>query len=166
MLPQMDPTWFASQSFWLLITFCAMLVIVRVCVMPLMRATVDLRQARLDEDIEATEKLKAKAETIIKEYDARIAEARKETQDILARAQQESQALLTVSEQAFNDRLNARIADSEKQLDRIRAEALDNVKRIAADITGAMAEKIAGVTLLPDEISASVAEAAKKEKQE
>lgn len=51
MLPQLDPTWYASQSFWMLITFCTMFLVIWRFVMPAMRATVDARRSRIENDI-------------------------------------------------------------------------------------------------------------------
>lgn len=147
MLPQMDPTWFASQSVWLVVTFCAMFVVVCLFVMPAMRATVDLRQARLDEDVRAAEKMKTEAEALIRAYDERIERTRREAQDIIDRAQAETQEMIAVSEKEFAGRLNARVADGERRIEQIRAETAENVKRIAADITDAMAEKLVSLPL-------------------
>lgn len=58
MLPQLDPTWYASQSFWMLITFCTMFLVIWRFVMPAMRATVDARRSRIENDIKKTDELK------------------------------------------------------------------------------------------------------------
>lgn len=163
MLPQMDPTWFASQSVWLLITFCAMLIVIRLFVMPMMRATVDLRQARLDEDIKAAEKLKAEAEELIRAYDARIGQTRQEAQDILERARTEAQELLAASEKEFADRLNARIEEGENRIVQIRAEMTENAKKIAAGIAGAMADKLVPHSLSAQDVLNGIDKAAKDE---
>lgn len=164
MLPQMDPTWFASQSFWLLITFCAMLVVVRLFIMPAMRATVDLRQARLDENIKAAEKLKAEAEALITAYDARIEQTRREAQAVIDRAQAEAAELIAVSEKAFTDRLNARIADGERKIERIKAESSESVRSIAAEITGLMAGKLGPFVLSAQDVSNGIDRVTKEEK--
>ena len=57
MLPQLDPTWYASQGVWMLITFCAMFLVVWRFVIPAMRATVDVRRSRIENDIQETAKL-------------------------------------------------------------------------------------------------------------
>ena len=99
MLPQLDPTWYASQSFWMLITFCLMFLVVWRFVMPAMRATVDLRRSRIEEDIKKTEELKTEAARLLKELDEAQASVKQQTQAMLLaqlKVMQEYQRLLNV----------------------------------------------------------------------
>ncbi len=156
MLPQLDPTWYASQSFWLLITFCAMFVVVWRFVMPLMRATVDARQTRLETDLKTAEDLKNQAEALLKQYEAAMADVKKQSQEILAKAQEEITASLAQTEKDFDVRLAQRLAASEQQLEAAKAEALQNVRQIATDLTGEITQKITATVPTAAELSDAV----------
>ena len=88
MLPQLDPTWYASQSVWMLITFCAMFLVVWRFVIPAMRATVDVRRSRIENDIRETEKLKTEAADLLKQLEQAQASVKAETQAVIARAEE------------------------------------------------------------------------------
>lgn len=165
MLPQLDPTWYASQSFWLLITFCAMFVVVWRFVMPLMRATVDARQTRLETDLKTAEDVKNQAEALLKQYEAAMADVKKQSQEILTKAQEEITASLAQTEKDFDARLSQRLSAGERQLEAAKAEALQNVRQIAADLTGEITQKITATVPTAAELSDAVDSVLKENNQ-
>ncbi len=152
MLPQLDPTWYASQSFWMLITFCLMFLVVWRFVMPAMCATVDLRRSRIEEDIKKTEELKTEAARLLKELDEAQASVKQQTQAMLAKAQEEAQALTKQMETDFAQRLSAHIAEKEETLNQAKQKALQDISVISGDLTDRIARKVAGISLTAEEI--------------
>lgn len=152
MLPQLDPTWYASQTLWMLITFCTMFVIMWRFVMPLMRATVDARQSRLEKDIRKTEEFKTEAAGLQKKHEEQEASVKDQTRALLAQAQDEAQALTKKMEEEFSSRLNAHIAEKEKSVAAAKNEAMQSVQDISADLVKEIAQKLAGVSLNSEEI--------------
>ena len=152
MLPQMDPTWYASQIFWMLITFCAMFLVIWRFVMPSMRATVDTRRSRIEKDLQKTEELKNEASRLLKELEAEQARVKAQSQAFFAQAQTEAQALIQQMETDFNARLSAQIAEKEQKLEQAKKEALREIARISGDLTGSIIKKIAGITVSAEEI--------------
>ena len=151
-MPQLDPTWYASQSFWMLLTFCMMFLIVWRFVMPLMRATVDARRSRIENDIRETEKLKDEAARLIKELDEAQTLIKTKTQVIFAQAQEEAQVLIKQSEADFNDRLSAYISEKELSLKAAKEAALRDIALISADLTSAIIQKTTGIKTSEEEI--------------
>ena len=151
-MPQLDPTWYASQSFWMLITFCAMFLMMWRFVMPSMRATVDARRSRIEEDIKKTEELKNEASRLLKELNDAQALVKDKTQKLFIQAQEEAQTLIRQSEATFNDRLSAHIAEKEQALEMAKKAALQDIALIANDLTDLIIQKTAGITASAEEI--------------
>lgn len=162
MLPQLDPTWYASQSFWMLVTFCAMFLAVWRLVMPAMRATVDVRRSKIEEDIKQTEILKTEATRLLKELDAARASVRENTARLMAQAQEQAQAQTAQSEAEFTARLNEHIAQKEQALKQARESALREVASISGELTDAIVRKIGGITVPADEIRQETASVMEK----
>lgn len=162
MLPQLDPTWYASQSFWMLVTFCAMFLAVWRLVMPAMRATVDLRRSKIEEDIKQTEILKTEAARLLKELDAARASVRENTARLMAQAQEQAQAQTAQSETEFTARLNEHIAQKEQALKQARESALREVAAISGELADAIVRKIGGITVPADEIRQETASVMEK----
>lgn len=163
MLPQLDPTWYASQSVWMLITFCAMFLVVWRFVIPAMRATVDVRRSRIENDIRETEKLKTEAADLLKQLEQAQASVKAETQAIIARAQSEAQALMKQTESEFTDRLAAYTAQKERELTESKKAALREIAAVSGALSAEMTQKLARIAVSVEETDTAVA-AAMKEK--
>lgn len=153
MLPQLDPTWYASQSFWMLLTFCMMFLIMWRFVMPSMRATVDARRSRIENDLQKTEELKNEASRLLKELEETQKSVKLKSQALFAQAQADAQALTQQMEEAFNARLSAHIAEKEQVLEAAKTAAMQDINRISADLTGLIVQKIADITVSAEEIN-------------
>ena len=162
MLPQLDPTWYASQSFWTLITFCMMFLVVWRFVMPAMKATVDVRRSRIEEDIKQTEELKTEAARLLKELEAAQASVKEQTQAALARAQEEAQALTQEMEKEFSARLTRHIAEKEQVLKAAKEKVLQDISTISGDLTKQITRKVAGITVSAEEIKQKTASVMEK----
>jgi F-type H+-transporting ATPase subunit b len=155
-MPQLDPTWYASQSFWMLVTFCAMFLMMWRFVMPAMRATVDARRSRIETDIQKTEELKNEASRLLKDLTQAQEDVKRKMQAAFAQAQAEAQALTQQLEIDFNARLSAQIAEKEQALETAKEIALQDVARISGDLAAAIVPKIAGITVSADEIHQTI----------
>ena len=162
MLPQLDPTWYASQSFWMLITFCAMFLVVWRFVMPAMRATVDERRFRIENDIKKTDELKTEAARLLKELEQAQASVKEQTQAALAKAQEEAQALTKQMETDFAQHLAAHIAEKEQTLNAAKEKALQDIATISGSLTDQITRKVAGIVVSTDEIKQKTASVMEK----
>ncbi len=152
MLPQLDPTWYASQSFWMLLTFCLMFLMMWRFVMPSMRATVDARRSIIERDLQETERLKNEASRLLKDLEETQKNVKLKTQTLFAQAQAEAQALTQQTEEAFNARLSAHMMEKERLLEAAKKEALQDIGRISSDLASQIVQKISGLTIPAEEI--------------
>ena len=162
MLPQLDPTWYASQSVWMLITFCAMFLVVWRFVIPAMRATVDVRRSRIENDIRETEKLKTEAADLLKQLEQAQASVKAETQAVIARAQSEAQALMKQTESEFTDRLAAYTAQKERELTESKKAALREIAAVSGALSAEMTQKLARIAVSVEETDKAFAAATKE----
>ena len=153
MLPQLDPTWYASQSFWMLLTFCMMFLVMWRFVMPSMRATVDARRSRIENDLQKTEELKNEASRLLKELEETQKSVKLKSQALFAQAQADAQALTQQMEEDFNARLSAHIAEKEQVLEAAKTAVMQDINRISSDLTGLIVQKIAGITIPAEELN-------------
>lgn len=161
-MPQLDFTWFASQAFWVIVTFSAMFFIMWRFVMPLMRATVDFRKDRLEKDIKTIEEQKSEATRFIQEYESAMASASDTTKDILAKAHEEATVLMKQTEEDFNVRLMKHIEDGENAVLEAKEKAIISIHDIAEELTDKILRKVANVIISKDDIKTAVVFIAEK----
>ena len=68
-MPQLNPEFWFSQIFWLIITFGIMFILLSKFVLPKISENLELRKAQISENIEAAEKQREESDKKLKEYE-------------------------------------------------------------------------------------------------
>ncbi|HEX8556420.1 MAG TPA: ATPase [Sphingomonas sp.] len=157
-MPQIEQiaSTYASQIFWLLITFGLLYFGVGRMMVPRIVATVDARDARIAGDLAAAELARRSADDIEAAWRAEIDAAR-------AKAQAETRAAKARAATAFESQVKAADADllerinhHDRAIAAAKAEALSNLQSVAAEATQAMVAKLAGVEIGTEQASDAV----------
>lgn len=147
---------YASQLFWLVITFGAIFLIVGLGMVPKIQSTVDARDAQIAADLQEAATARDTADQFEDEYRERMDRSRAEAAQLAAEAKATG-ARATEARVAEADRFAAgklevamsRIADA-------RTAAMGEIENVAAEAASAMVERVSGVTVTPDVARAAV----------
>jgi F-type H+-transporting ATPase subunit b len=82
-MPQLDPTYWASQAFWLILIFTSLYLALSNLFIPKIKDNIDNRENKIKDDLDEAQKLKNLAEEKLKEYELSIENAKKEVQKII-----------------------------------------------------------------------------------
>ena len=82
-MPQLDPTYWASQAFWLILIFTALYLALANLFIPKIKNSIDNRENKIKDDLDEAQELKNLAEQKHKEYELSIENAKKEVQKII-----------------------------------------------------------------------------------
>ena len=74
-MPQLNPEFFVSQLFWLMITFVFLLVFLSNVSLPRIGSVLKKREKKINDDIATAKKLQAEAEVIQKKIEDRLRNA-------------------------------------------------------------------------------------------
>ena len=77
-MPQLDPTYWASQVFWLTIIFSAIYFLIAKIFVPKIKGNIDARESQIRKDINEANSLKEEADKKLKKYNKIIDEAKLE----------------------------------------------------------------------------------------
>ena len=150
-LPQMDAAWFPSQIFWLGVTFLCMYVVFARKILPEISSTLESRRRHIEEDLDTAQDMKEQAEKVHQAYDEILDTARRKSTDIFARADQAVKRKADQRLDEFRDRAAQENAALEKLIAQAKAAARPEMHEVAAEITVAITEKIAGIAADPDQ---------------
>ena len=145
-LPQMDPTWFPSQIFWLAVTFSCLYVIFARKVLPEISSTLESRREQIEGDLKSAQDLKEEAEAVHQSYESALSDARKKSSESFLKAETETKAKFEDAQNAFRDRVSKESAKTDKAIAKAKDAAMTDMHAIAAEIASAAAEKIVGVS--------------------
>ncbi len=146
-LPQLDPTWYASQIFWLAVHFVALLVIARTIILPRIAAALDRREGRIAGDLEQADRLNKDAQQAKQEYEASLLGARQQAQDIREKIQLDLLAERTAAERKLAEQLATQTIAAHERIAKASADMHSRVRDIAADISCDLIQKVAGLSV-------------------
>ena len=154
--PPFDPNTFASQLVSLVIAFVALYLIVSRIALPRVAGVIDARQAAIDGDLQAAQKLKDESDAALKAYEADLARARAQAQAIGAETREKLSATADAERKSLEEQLSAKLAAAEKTIAATRAAAMSNVKGIATDAASAIVEQLTGKAPTAKALNAAV----------
>ncbi|MBM3486714.1 MAG: F0F1 ATP synthase subunit B' [Alphaproteobacteria bacterium] len=160
-MPQLDPTSFASQVFWLVVTFVTLYILLVRVALPQLAGTLQKRQDRIDDDLAAAETLKKEAESVLGNYEKLMADSRTKAQ---ARIQETAERLAREAEArnaALGDKLAREAAAAEARIAAARKEALANLRSVATDAARAAVGRLSGLDVSEDKAREAVAAVAR-----
>ena len=104
-MPQLDPTYWASQAFWLILIFTALYLALSNMFIPKVKNNIDSRENRIKDDLDEAQKLKNLAEKKLKEYEQSIEDAKKEVQKIIFESKNELSLQIQTKKKNLKKRL-------------------------------------------------------------
>ena len=154
-MPQLDPATFASQVFWLVVSFVVLALILWRIALPRLSSTLESRQQRIDTDIARAEEIASEAEGVLSAYEEELAKARASAQEELHKAAEEVIAETEARNNALTETLAANSDAANQRIETGRAEAIANVSGMVEDIARQAVERLVEAT--PDSSTVSSA---------
>lgn len=147
---------YASQLFWLVVTFGAIFLIVGLGMVPRIQATVDARDARIAADLAEAATARETADSLEEQYRAAMDKSRADAMKLAAEAKAEA-ARATEARVAEADRFAAgKLELASRRIAEARTAAQAEIESVAAEAAAAMVHRVAGLTVEPAAAQAAV----------
>jgi F-type H+-transporting ATPase subunit b len=135
---------YSSQIFWILLTFGFVFFVIGLGMVPKVQSTVDARDSKIADDLEAARTSSGAADALEAEWRAKENEARAAAQARLAVAKAEAvknrEAALAAADAAIGEKLAA----AEAQIAAGRSKALTEIETVAVEAATDIVRRIAG----------------------
>jgi F-type H+-transporting ATPase subunit b len=155
--PPFDSTTFASQLFWLAITFFVLYFVIARVAVPRIATILADRRGRIAADIETAERMKAESEAAGAAYEKSLAEARAGAGVIAEQARAEARAAAEAERGKVEGQLNRKLAAAEAEIAAIKARAVSEVGTIARDAASAIVKALVDAEPAAREVDEAVA---------
>ncbi|WP_404326280.1 F0F1 ATP synthase subunit B family protein [Aerophototrophica crusticola] len=155
-LPQLNPASYASQVFWLAITFGLLFWLMSKVALPRVAEVLEARQEKITNDLEKATALKTEAEGVMQAYDKALADARASAQKLMAETVSATDAETARRNAELGADLAQRTRAAEERILAAKQTALDNVRGVAAEAAQAAVERLVGVAPSADDAGAAV----------
>jgi F-type H+-transporting ATPase subunit b len=144
-MPQFEFSTFASQMFWLYVSFTLLLILLSLFALPKIGGVLEDRQKRIDGNLDKAAQWKSEAEAAIAAYEKALAESRAEAQKILQANALAIADQATIRQKALGETLAAQIKAGELRIQAAKDEALGQIREVSAGLARATLTKLAGI---------------------
>src|SRR3954447_27027432 len=144
---------------WTLVLFLITMWVLSKVAFPKIQEALDKRAATIAESINAAERQRKESDELLSEYRARLAEAREQADDIMARARKGGETAEAEAATAGKEKRDELVESANREIEAQTRRSLDEIRQTIADLTVVAAEKVTRKSLNPDDQKRLVEEA-------
>lgn len=141
-MPQLDPTWFTSQLFWLALTFVGMYLVLSRLVLPPLMDIIARREQTIRDDVAAAGRLKADAEQARADYEKTLAEARLKAQNLIAEAMADQKAKAEQKAKDLDRQIEQKLASSAQAIAAKKAQMMSEMSATSSELAEMIVDKL------------------------
>ena len=161
-MPQLNPEFWVSQIFWLVITFGILYVILSKLILPKISANLESRKSQISDNIEAADRQREESEKKLNEYDVIISKGKTEAKNIFNQAREKALKDINVKQDILDKQIEEEIKKVEDEINLLRKDAPVKINKIAIDTSAELIQKLIGAEINNSSISAIVDDLSKK----
>ena len=161
-MPQLDPKYWASQAFWLILVFTVLYISIAKFYLPKIKDNLDNRENKIKDDIDDANKFKELSEIKLKEYEKILENAKKEVIKIHIDSKNALDKDIQAKKNKIEKEIENEILKAQKEIVELKKGSLEDIYKISEDISSTIIENISGDKLNESSIKATVEEISKK----
>ena len=161
-MPQLDPKYWASQAFWLILVFTILYISIAKFYLPKIKNNLDTRENRIKDDLEDANKFKELSESKLKEYEKILDDAKKEVIKIHIESKNTLDKDIKTKKETIEKEIEKEIVKAQKEMSDLKKNSLKDVQKISENIASNIIETISGDKLNESSIKATVEDISKK----
>ncbi len=161
-MPQLNPEFWISQIFWLILTFGTMYVFLSKFILPKISNNLESRKSQILENIEAAEKQREDSEAKLKEYDEVILKSKSEAKTMFNQTREKAIKDIMAKKESLDQQIDDEINKAEKEIEVLRVSAPDKINKIAIETSSELLEKLIGSGVNNSSISAIIDDLSKR----
>ena len=164
-MPQLNPEFWFSQIFWLIITFGVLFIVLSKLILPKISANLEARKSQILENIGAAEKQKEASENKIKEYEKIILDSKNEAKNYFNQAREKILKNIDKKRKTLKNEINEEIKKAEKEIVDLKNKSPEKINKIVVETSSDLVKQLIGVEVNNSSISAIVEDISKKVKE-
>ena len=165
-MPQLNPEFWVSQIFWLIITFGILYVVLSKLILPKISANLETRKSQILENIEAAEKKREESEQKIEEYEKIVRDSKNEAKNYFKQAREKVLKDIGVKKEALDKEIDEEVNKAEIEIKTFRDNAPEKIMKIAEETSSDLLQQLIGAEVNSSSISAIVEDLSRKKMDE
>jgi len=161
-MPQLDPTYWASQAFWLILVFTVLYISIAKFYLPKIKNNLDNRENQIKEDLNAANKFKELSELKLKEYEKILENSKKEVIKIHLDSKNKLDKDIQAKKEMMEKEIEIEITKAQKEIVELKKNSISDIQKISKDLASDIIENISGDKLNESSIKATIEDISKK----
>ena len=161
-MPQLDPKYWASQAFWLILVFSILYISIAKFYLPKIKGNLDDRENKIKEDLDEANNLKNLSEKKLKEYESILENSKKEVAKILLESKNTLNKDIQNKKDSMEKEIENEVSKAQKEIIEIKKSSISSINNISQEITSNIIERISGNKLNESSIKAVIEDISKK----
>ena len=155
-MPQLNPEFFVSQLFWLVVTFSFLLIFLWRISLPRISNVFKKRERKISEDLTAAKELQLEAEKIQESIENKLKQARSDASEMIKNSSITLQDKVQGELAKVNKELDVKINQSEETIEKSKNQSLSKIEEQINEITKLTLSKVAEFEVTEDEIKSAI----------
>ena len=161
-MPQLDPKYWASQAFWLILVFTILYISISKFYLPKIKNNLEDRENKIKKDIDDANKFKELSETRLKEYERILENAKREVIKIHLESKNTLDKDIHKKKETIEKDIEKEISKAQKEIIELKKNSISEIQKISENIAASIIENISGDKLNESSIKATVEDVSKK----
>ena len=161
-MPQLDPTYWASQAFWLILVFTILYISIAKFYLPKIKNNLDDRENKIKEDLDAANKFKELSELKLKEYEKILVRWKKEVIKIHLESKNKLDKDIQTKKDVVEKEIENETTKAQKEITELKKNSITDIQNISKDIASSIIENISGDKLNESSVNAAVEDISKR----
>ena len=155
-MPQLNPEFFVTQLFWLVVTFSFLLVFLWRISLPRIGNVLEKRERKISEDLTTAKELQNEAEKIQETIESQLKQARTDASEMIKTSSLTLQDKAQIELTKLDKELDAKIEQSSATIEKSKNESVSQIQNQINEITKLTLSKVAAFDVSDDEIKSAV----------
>ncbi len=163
-MPQLNPEFWISQIFWLILTFGILFIVLSKLILPKISESLEKRKSQILENISLAEKQRKESENKIKEYEKIILDVKNEAKNYFNSARQKALQEINKKKETLENEINEEIKVAENEIINLKNSSSEKIQKISITTSEDLIKQLIGIDVNSSSISAIVSDISKKNK--
>ena len=163
-MPQLDPEFWYSQIFWLVITFGILYLVLSKIILPKISDNLEIRKSQVLDNLELAEKQRNDSEAKLKEFDNIILKSKIEAKNLFSESRQKLLEDINKKRQKLENEIDKEVKIVEGEIEELRKKSPEKINKIAIETSSDLINQLIGANINNSSITAIVNDIASKNK--
>ena len=162
-MPQLNPDYWVSQIFWVILIFGILYVILWRAILPKINENLENRKSQILTDLDDAQKFEDQSKEKLSDYNKILNQAKQGAKKIIDGTRTKVNRDIENKKNQFNLEIKKEIEKAEKEIKMIKLSSIEDINKIAIETSSEIIRKIIGTEVNASSVSAIVKDISKKE---